>query len=111
MKHVLVALLAVTVATPVISIPVPSDAQVLVGSGAARRTAPRRPRLSEAELDRLTQAEDTVFEIDARMETIQTAAEEAGGLTAEQQTEIDALTQRREEAQRIIDRLEAKRNR
>lgn len=111
MKHVLVALLAVTVATPVVSIPVVSEAQVMVGTNAPRRAPPRRPRLSEAELDRLAQAEDLVFEINAQIETIQTAGQETGGLTEAQQAEIDALTRRREDAQRTIDRLEAKRNR
>lgn len=111
MKNVLVALLALAVAAPVVSIPVAADAQVRVGSGTARRAAPSRPRLSERELDRLTAAEDVVFEVDSRIQEIQTEAEAAGGLTEAHQAEIAALTERREDAQRTIDRLEAKRNR
>lgn len=111
MKLPLVALLAAVIATPVISIPTPADAQVLTGRGAPRRGPAPRPRLSESELDRLTAAEDVVFEMDSQIEAIRTAATEAGGVTPAQQAEIDALTRRRDEAQAIVDRLEAKRNR
>lgn len=112
MKHSLVIALAAVIAMPVVNLPPASaDAQVLTGSGAPRRAQAPRPRLSEAELDRLTQAEDVVFDMDAQIETIRTAAEEAGGLTPAQQAEIDTLTRRRDEAQAIVDRLEAKRNR
>lgn len=112
MKRSLVIALALATAMPVITIPAgPADAQVLTGRGAPRRQPAPRPRLSEAELDRLAQAEDQVFELDTQIETIQMAAEEAGGITPAQQAEIDALTRRRDEAQAIVDRLEAKRNR
>ncbi len=112
MKRSLVIALALATAMPGAALSVtPADAQVLTGRNAPRRGPPPRPRLSEAELDRLAQAEDAIFEIDSQIETIQTAAQEAGGITPAQQAEIDALTRRRDEAQAIVDRLEAKRNR
>ena len=111
MKTALVAALSLAVAVPVVSAPTPSDAQVLTGRGAARRAPPRRPALSEAELERLFAAEDQVIELDGQIADIQAAGEAAGGLTDEQQREIAALTARRDEAQRTVDRLEAKRNR
>ena len=112
MKRSLVIALALATAMPAVTLPVSAaDAQVLTGRGAPRRAPAPRPRLSEAELDRLTQAEDVVFEMDSQIEAIRTAAAEAGGVTPAQQTEIDALTRRRDEAQAIVDRLEAKRNR
>ena len=111
MKRTFVAALALAVAMPVMSLPVSTaDAQVLTGRSAPRRPAPR-PRLSEAELNRLAEAEDQIFEIDSEILAIQAAAEAAGGLTEAQQAQIDALTRRREEAQRTVERLEAKRNR
>jgi chromosome segregation ATPase len=111
MKRPLVVALALAVAMPAVTLPVTTaDAQVLTGGNAPRRQAPR-PRLSEAELDRLTEAEDQIFEIDDQIADIQAAAEAAGGLTPAQQTQIDDLTRRRAEAQRTVDRLEAKRNR
>lgn len=114
MKLALVALLAAVVAAPVISVPTPSDAQVRVGSG-ARRDPPRRarpaPRLTDAEQDRMFAAQDEILDIDAEVSGIQAAAAAAGGLTAEQQAQIDALGARRTAAQEVIDRLEAKLNR
>ena len=111
MKRSLVVALALATAMPVISLPVMADAQVLTGRGAPRRAAPPRPALSETEENRLYEAEDQVFEIDSQLADIQAAGEAAGGLTEAQQTEINALTRRRADAQRTIDRLEAKRNR
>ena len=111
MKLPLVALLAAVIATPVVSFQTPAEAQVLTGRGAPRSAPPQRPRLTEADLDRLTAAEDIVFEMDSQIENIRMAAEQAGGLTQAQQAEIDALTRRRAEAQAIVDRIEAKRNR
>lgn len=110
MKHVLLALLALAVATPVISVPVVSEGQVLTGSGSPRR-APRRPRLSEAEIQRLAEAEDLVVELDFQIADIEQAGKDQGGLTEAQQAEVEALTRRRDEAQATVDRLEAKRNR
>lgn len=110
MKHVLLAVVALTVATPVISIPVVSEGQVLTGSGASRRV-PRRPRLSEAEIQRLAEAEDQVVELDFQIADIEQAGKDQEGLTEAQQAELEGLTRRREEAQATVDRLEAKRNR
>ena len=112
MKRSLVIALAAALALPAVTVPVtPADAQVLTGRGAPRRAAPPRPALSEAEENRLFEAEDQVFQIDTQLADLQAAGEAAGGLTEAQQAQIDALTRRREEAQRTIDRLEAKRNR
>jgi hypothetical protein len=111
MKRTVVAGLALALALPAVTLPATaSDAQVLTGASAPRRPA-ARPRLSEAELDRLTAAEDAIFEIDGQLADIQAAAEAAGGLTEAQQAQIEALNRRREQAQRTVDRLEAKRNR
>ena len=90
MKSALVAALSLALAAPVFSIPTVSDAQVLTGRGSAPRGAPRRPALSEAELERLFDAEDQVIDLDGQ---------------------IAELTRRRDEAQRTVDRLERKRNR
>lgn len=113
MKRSLVIALAAALALPAVTVPVTAaDAQVLTGRGAARRPAPPpRPALTEAEENRLFEAEDQVFQIDTQLADIQAAAEAAGGLTEAQQAQIQALTRRREEAQRTIDRLEAKRDR
>jgi hypothetical protein len=113
MKRSLVLALSVAMAMPVITLPVtPADAQVLTGRNAPRRPAPApRPALTEAEETRLYEAEDQVFEIDRQLAEIQAASEAQGGLTEAQQAHVDTLNRRREEAQRIIDRLEAKRNR
>ncbi len=111
MKRSLVIALAIATAMPVVTLPVTADAQVLTGRNAPRRAAPPRPALTEREQDRLFEAEDQVFEIDSQLADIEAAAEAAGGVTEAQQAQIDALTRRRAEAQRTIDRLEAKRNR
>lgn len=112
MKRSLVIALSAAMAIPAFTLPAgPSDAQVLTGRGAPRRAAPPRPALTEREENRLFEAEDQVFEIDSQLAEIQAAGEAAGGLTPAQQTQIDTLTRRREEAQRTIDRLEAKRDR
>lgn len=109
MKRTLLAALALATAMPVISLPVTADAQVLTGRGSPRRSAPPRPRLSQAEENRLYDAQDQVMDIDSRIADIQGAAEAQGGLTPAQQAEIAELTRRREDAQRTVERLEAKR--
>ena len=111
MKRTLAVALALATAMPVVTLPVLADAQVLTGRGAPRRASPPRPALTEREENRLYEAEDQVFEIDQQLAEIQAAAEAAGGLTEAQQAEINVLTRRRADAQRTIDRLEAKRNR
>ena len=112
MKLALVALLAAVMATPVISIPTPSDAQVLTrGSAprAARRTPRVQPRLSAAEQDSLYEAQDLVTDLNAEISTLERLAAEAGGMTDEQRTQLAAHTTRRDEAQATVDRLIAKR--
>ncbi|NJC39915.1 TolA-binding protein [Brevundimonas alba] len=112
MKRTLVIALALATAMPVIAVPVMADAQVLTGRGAPRRAPAPRPRLSEAEQERLFEAEDLVAELEGQIADIQTTAEgQEGGLTAAQSAQVAELTRRREEAQRTVDRLEAKRNR
>ncbi len=111
MKRSLVVALALAMATPVVAVPLAADAQVLTGRGAPRTSATSRPALSEAEENRLFEAEDEVFQIDTQIADIQATAEAAGGLTEAQQAQIATLTRRRANAQRTIDRLEAKRNR
>jgi hypothetical protein len=112
MKRTLVVAIALATAMPVISLPVTADAQVLTGRGAPRRASPPRPRLSTAETNRLYEAEDLVAELDGQIADIQTAAEaQDGGLTPAQTAEIAELTRRRDEAQRTVERLQAKRDR
>lgn len=111
MKRTLVAALAIATAMPVITLPVAADAQVLTGRGAPRRAPPPRPALSEAEEDRLFEAEGQIFEIESEIADIQAMGEEQGGLAPAQKHQIDELNRRRAEVQRIVDRLEAKRDR
>lgn len=115
MKHVVVAALALALATPVITISTAADAQVLTGRGAARgasRAAPRRaqpPRLSAAEQQQLWDAQDLVTDLDSQIEALQAQGEAAGGLTDAQRVELDGHNARRTEAQATVDRLVAKR--
>jgi peptidoglycan hydrolase CwlO-like protein len=109
MKRTLLVALALATAMPVISLPVTADAQVLTGRGSPRRAAPPRPRLTQAEEDRLYDAQDQVMDIDSQIADIQATAEAQGGLTPAQQAEIAELTRRRADAQRTVERLEAKR--
>lgn len=112
MKRSLVIALSAALAMPAVTLPVTAaDAQVLTGRNAPRRAAPPRPALTEAEENRLFEAEDQVFEIDSQLADLQAAGEAAGGLTEAQQAQVNVLTRRRDEAQRTIERLEAKRNR
>ncbi len=111
MKSALVAALSLALAAPVLSVPSVADAQVLTGRGSSpRRAPPPRPALSDAEIDRLFEAQDLVADLDAQIAEIRGQAS-AGGLTADQNRQIAALGARRAEAQRTIDRLEAKRDR
>lgn len=110
MKLPLIAILALATAVPVISIPTASDAQVLTGRG---RSTPRPPRppLSPAEEDRLFEAQDLVMELNDQIAEIQAAVEEAGAASPEQTAQLQTHTTRRNEAQRTVERLEAKRDR
>ena len=112
MKLPLVALLAVVLAAPVVTIPAPADAQVRVGSG-ARRDAPRRarppaPRLTEAEEDRMWDAQAEITNLDGQIAAIQTQIQIAGGATPEHTAAIADLTARRTAEQAVVDRLQAK---
>lgn len=111
MKRTLAVALALATAMPVITLPVVADAQVLTGRGSPRRAPPPRPALSEAEENRLFEAENQAFEIETRIADIEAAAQAQGGLTEAQQTQLAELNRRRADTQRTIDRLEAKRNR
>ena len=110
MKLPLIAILALATAVPVISIPAASDAQVLTGRG---RPAPRAPRppLSPSEEDRLFAAQDLVMEMDDEIAEINAAVQAAGAASAEQTALLQTHTARRAEAQRTVERLEAKRDR
>ena len=112
MTRILPVLLAALLAAPVaMSAPSSADAQVRVGSGAMKRTPPRpRPRLSEAEQDRLYAAQDEVSELDVKIADLQDA-DTAGTLTEAQREEWRSHNTRRQELQETIDRLEAKRSR
>lgn len=115
MKLPLIALLAVVIAAPVVTVPTYADAQVRVGSG-ARRDPPRRvrppaPALTEAEEDRLWDAQAAVETLDTQIAGIQTQVQAAGGSTPEQTTAIADLTARRTTEQAVVDRLQAKQNR
>jgi len=113
MKHALVAALALALATPVVAIPAPADAQVLTGRHSGRASPPRRasaPRLSQAEQQQLWDAQDLVTDLNATIESLQADGAAAGGLTDAQRAEIDSHTTRRNEAQATVDRLVAKRN-
>lgn len=100
--------LALTMAAPVVTIPVPADAQVMTGRNAARQ--PPRPRpLSDREYDRLTQAENEIQEADDRMDEIRATSEQAGGMTPEHHAEMQALERKREQANRVVERLARRR--
>ncbi|WP_439472252.1 hypothetical protein [Brevundimonas sp.] len=109
----LIAVLALAIATPVVSIPVPADAQVLTGRHSARPSRPRRatpPRLTQAEQQQLWDAQDQVADLNATIDALQAEGAAAGGLTDAQRAELAGHTTRRDEAQATVDRLVAKRN-
>ena len=114
MKSVLVLAAAIVMAMPAVAVPTVADAQVLTGRGRAtpmRRARPAPPRLTEAEEDRLWDAQSEVGTIDDRVAELQAAGQAQGGLTPEQQAQLNAHAARRTELQTIITRLEAKRDR
>lgn len=113
MTRVLPILCAALLAAPVaMTTPSPADAQVRVGAGAMNRGSarPPRPRLSEAEQDRLDAAQDEVSELDVKIADLQDA-DTAGTLTEAQREEWRTHNDRRQELQQTIDRLETKRRR
>lgn len=115
MKLPLIALLAVVLAAPVATVPTAADGQVLVGRG-ARRTPPRQvrppvPRLTEAEEDRMWDAQAEVNNLDTQIAAVNALAAAAGGATPEHQATLADLTARRTAEQAVVDRLQAKLNR
>lgn len=115
MKLPLVALLAVVIAAPVVTVPTYADAQVRVGSG-ARRDPPRRvrppaPRLTEAEEDRMWDAQAEITNLDTQLAAVHALAQAAGGATPEHTATIADLTARRTAEQAVYDRLQTKLNR
>ncbi|NBW11815.1 MAG: hypothetical protein EBR82_27665 [Caulobacteraceae bacterium] len=112
MKAALIAALVFTTATPAVVLPTLADAQVMAGRGAARAAERnRRPALSEREEDRLFAAQDQVVELQQQIEALEAAGQTAGGLTPEQTAQITAHRTQMAEAQSVVDRLEAKRDR
>jgi len=110
MNRTLIAVLALVLAAPAVSLPTTADAQVLTGRNnggrAARHRAPR-PALSPSEEERLYAAQDQVSALETQIAELQ-AMESP---TDAQRAEIQTLTTRRAEAQQIVTRLEAKRDR
>ena len=114
MKSALVLAAALVMAMPVVSVPTVSDAQVLTGRGRAvptRRARPAPPRLTEAEEDRLWDAQSEIGTIDEQVATLQAAGPAQGALTPEQQVQMNAHVARRAELQTTVTQLEAKKNR
>jgi hypothetical protein len=105
MKTFAVMALAVVLAAPVVTVPTPSDAQVLVGGG--RRRLPPRPPLSEREETRLYDAQNAIYDLQMQIDAIEATPEP----TAEQAAALPDLRQRLAEEQAVAERLEAKRDR
>lgn len=110
MKFALVLSLALIVASPVVHIPTSAEAQVLTGGGASRSASRPRPRLSEAELDRLVAAEDEMASLEEKLADLEAANEASGGLSESQRAEWQSHAARRQEVQATVDRLRAKQN-
>lgn len=114
MKSALVLAAALVMAMPVVSVPSVADAQVLTGRGRAtpaRRARPAPPRLTDAEEDRLWEAQSELGTLDEQIAELQAAVQAQGAASAEQQTQLNAHAARRTELQTVITRLEAKRDR
>ncbi len=110
MNRTLIAALALALAAPVLSLPATADAQVLAGRNSGGRHVQRhepRPALSRSEEDRLYASQDQVSALEAQIAQLQ-AMESP---TDAQRAEIQTLTTRRDQAQQIVTRLEAKRDR
>lgn len=114
MKSVLVLAAAVVLAMPVVSVPTVSDAQVLTGRGRGTPTRRARPapppRLSEAEENRLWDAQAELETLDEQIAEVQAAAQAEGGVTAEQHALLNTQATRRAELQAVITALEGKRD-
>lgn len=103
--RILVAVLAIAVSMPVISIPTSPEAQTM-GRNNMRQARPRVTRE-----DRLTnlryEAEDRLLEIETRISEIQGASQGGTVLSAGQQRELSQLNDRKAREQREIERLTA----
>jgi hypothetical protein len=109
MKFAAVALAIVLAAPVAASIPATAEAQVLAGRGGDTRRlreAPR-PALTPREEDRLFEAEEAVFELQAQIETL----EDVAAPTPEQIASLEDLREQLEDEQGTVDRLTRKRNR
>lgn len=104
MIRIAVVVLALTLAAPVVTIPVPADAQVLAGRNAARAQPPRETREQRLQ-NRLYAAEDRLIEIESSISELETAREGGAVLTPAQERQLSQLTQRREREQREVERL------
>ena len=109
MKFAAVALAIVLAAPVAASIPATAEAQVLAGRGGDTRRlreAPR-PALTPREEDRLFEAEEAVFELQAQIETL----EDVAAPSPEQIASLEDLREQLEDEQGTVDRLTRKRNR
>lgn len=115
MKIALVLAAALVTAVPVVSFPSTADAQVLTGRSrstpARRPSRPPPPALTEAEEDRLWEAESELSTLEEQMTALETLPEGQTALTAEQQTQLQAHATRMRELQTVIAQLKAKRDR
>ncbi|HEY0103966.1 MAG TPA: hypothetical protein VGB60_10900 [Brevundimonas sp.] len=115
MKIALVLAAALLTAAPVVSFPSAADAQVLTGRGRAtparRPSRPPPPALTEAEEDRLWDAEAELASLEEQMTALETPPEGQTALSAEQQTQLQAHATRLREVQTVIAQLKAKRDR
>ena len=116
MKRTLVALIALVIAAPVVTVPIASEAQVLTGRGSAPRSVrrparPAPPPLSEAEEDRLFEAESQILDLDRQIAELEQAGAAQGGLSDPQRTQLQSLSATRSDAAEVVERLEAKRDR
>lgn len=112
MKAFLIAAFVFASVAPVAIVPTSADAQVLTGRGAARAAERRtRPALNAREEDRLYASQDQITTLEQQIADLETAGQAAGGLTAEQTTQLASHRAQLAEARTVVDRLEAKRAR
>ena len=115
MKSAVIIALSLGLAAPaaVAVIPAPSEAavQVLAGANAARRSTPRRPGLSDRDLERLYAAQDRQIEHETKIAELTDITQAGGTLTEAQTRELGELQRRLADDLRTIERLEAKNER
>ena len=106
MIRIAAAALALTLAAPVVSVPVAAEAQVLAGRNAARANSqPPRETREQRLQNRLYEAEDRLIEVESSIAELETAREGGAVLTAAQERRLSQLNQRREREQREVERL------